>query len=70
VHHDARIYIEARYDSDTADITIVHFRDRGILPIEAKTWQYSFSSPYLGSDLQEELKTILNSLWLAVYHDK
>ena len=69
MHHDSRIYIELRYDGATCDAVIVQFRDRGILPIEAKTWEYSINSPHLTDDSTEELKTVLNSLWVAVYRD-
>lgn len=70
MHHDARIYVEMRYDSDSCDVVIVHFRDRGILPVEAKTWEYTLDSPVLGDDLQMELVHMVNQLWNAVYNDK
>lgn len=69
MHHDARVYIELRYDGDTCDAVVVHFRDRGILPIEVKTWEYSLNSPWLGSNIAEELKTVVNALWVAIYRD-
>jgi len=69
MHHDARVYIELRYDGDTCDCVVVHFRDRGILPIEVTTREYSLNSPWLGSDVTEELKTVINALWVAVYRD-
>lgn len=70
MHHDSRTYIEFRHDGHTCDVVIVTFRDRGILPIEAKTWEYSINAPALSGDVHEELKALLNTLWLAVYHDK
>ena len=70
MHHDGRIYIELRYDVDTCDAVIVHFRDRGILPTEVKSWEYILESTTLGDDPQQELKTLLNTLWIAVYDDK
>jgi len=70
MYHDARTYIELRYDGDSADVVIVNFRDRGILPTEVKSWEYTIDSPILSSDLTEELRFLVNSLWLAIYHDK
>jgi len=70
MYHDARTYIELRYDGDSADVVIVNFRDRGILPTEVKTWEYTIDSPILCADLTEELRFLVNSLWLAIYHDK
>ena len=70
MHHDARVYIELRYDGQSCDAVIVHFRDRGILPIEVKTWEYSWDSLELGDDLQQELKFQVNRLWLELYNDK
>ena len=70
MHHDNRLYIEVRYDGNTADCVIVNFRDRGILPIEATTWEYSFNSTALINDTNEELRSVINQLWLAIYHDK
>jgi hypothetical protein len=67
VHHDARVYIEMRYDNDSCDVVIVHFRDRGLLPIEVKTWEYVLDSPILGDDVVRELKANLVHLIKAVY---
>lgn len=70
MHHDARIYVEMRYDNDSCDVVIAHFRDRGILPIEVKTWEYTLRSPILNDDVRDELVDMVNQLWLAVYNDK
>jgi len=67
VHHDARVYIELRYDNDSCDAVIVHFRDRGLLPIEVKTWEYTLDSPVLGDEVMRELKASLLHLIKAVY---
>ena len=41
MHHDSRTYIELRFDTNSTDVTVVTFRDRGILPIEVMTLQYT-----------------------------
>ena len=70
MHHDARVYIECRYDGDSMDVVFVHFRDRGILPIEVKTLEYTLDSPVLVDDLNEELRFLVNRLWLELYNDR
>ena len=70
MHHDARVYIECRYDGDSMDVVFVHFRDRGILPIEVKTLEYTWDSPILCDDLNEELRFLVNKLWLELYNDR
>ena len=70
MHHDARVYIECRYDGDSMDVVFVHFRDRGLLPIEVKTLEYTLDSPVLVDDLNEELRFLVNRLWLELYNDR
>lgn len=70
MHHDSRVYIELRYDGDSMDAVIVHFRDRGILPIEVKTWEYTLDSPGLEENLNSELRFAVNKLWLELYNDR
>jgi len=70
MHHDARVYIECRYDGDSMDVVLVHFRDRGILPIEVKTWEYTLDSPPLCDDLNSELRFLVNKVWLELYNDR
>lgn len=70
MHHDSRVYIECRYDGDSMDVVIVHFRDRGILPVEAKTWEYTLDSPVLEEDLNSELRFLVNKVWLEIYNDR
>jgi hypothetical protein len=52
------------------DVVLVHFRDRGILPIEVKTWEYTLDSPALEEDLNSELRFLVNKLWLELYNDR
>lgn len=54
MYHDSRIYVEVRFDGDTADVVVVNFRDRGILPTEVKTWEYTIDSPELAYDQYKE----------------
>jgi hypothetical protein len=51
------------------DVVLVHFRDRGILPIEVKTREYTLESPKLGEELDEELKSVAHVLWLELHSD-
>ncbi len=69
MHHDSRVYIECRYDGDSMDVVLVHFRDRGILPIEVKTREYTLESPTLLEELDEELKSVAHVLWLELHSD-
>ena len=70
MHHDSRTYIEFRYDGNSTDVVVVNFRDRGILPTETVTWEYTFDSPVLQASAHEELGSLLNKMWLAWYGDK
>ena len=70
MHHDSRLYIEVRFDGDTADCVIVNFRDRGILPTEVKTWEYTIDSPELAYDQQQEAWVALDRLMKAIAADK
>ena len=69
MHHDSRIYIEVRFDGDTADVVIVNFRDRGILPTEVKTWEYTIDSPELAYDPAAECLVAMNRTIKAMAND-
>jgi len=56
MHHDSRAYLEFRYDGHSCDVIAVVFRDRGILPIEVITKEFSIDSPVLGVDALYELR--------------
>jgi len=61
MHHDARMYIEIRYDGQTADAVLVVFRDRGMLPIEVLSEEFTFESPELSEDhYHEAVMNLLN----------
>jgi hypothetical protein len=62
VHHDSRTYIELRFDTNSTDVTVVTFRDRGILPIEVMTLQYTLDAPEFTGHPLKELQSILFSL--------
>jgi hypothetical protein len=62
MHHDSRTYIELRFDTNSTDVCIVAFRDRGILPIEVMTLEYTLDAPEFTGHPLEELKAILFSL--------
>jgi len=62
MHHDSRTYIEVRYDIGSADIVLVSFRDRGILPIQVMTKEFTLDAPEFTGDAQKELVVILEQL--------
>lgn len=62
MHHDSRTYIELRFDTNSTDVCIVTFRDRGILPIEVMTLEYTLDAPEFTGSPIEECKAILFSL--------
>lgn len=62
MHHDSRTYIELRFDTNSTDVTVVTFRDRGILPIEVMTLQYTLDAPEFTGHPLKELQSILFSL--------
>src|ERR1044072_3892369 len=62
MHHDSRIYVEVRFDGDTADVVVVNFRDRGIVPTEVKTWEDTIDSPELAYDHAQESRVALARL--------
>jgi len=62
MHHDSRTYIEVRYDTQTADVVIVNFRDRGILPIETFSREFSIEAPDFTGDSSLELRVVLLNL--------
>jgi len=66
MHHDSRTYIEVRYDTQTADIVVVNFRDRGILPIETFSREFSVEAPDFTGDSELELRTVLLNLLEAL----
>jgi len=60
--HDSRTYIELRYDTNNTDVTVVTFRDRGILPTETLTREYQIDAPDFTGDPMEELRSIMYKL--------
>jgi hypothetical protein len=66
MHHDSRTYIELRYDTNSTDVVIVTFRDRGILPIEVLTMEFTLDSPDFTGNAKKELRDILGDLYLEV----
>jgi len=69
VHHDSRTYIELRFDTNSTDATVVTFRDRGILPIEVMTVEYTLDAPSFTGHPAKELQEILSFLLLAMIND-
>lgn len=59
MHHDSRTYIELRYDTNNTDVTVVTFRDRGILPTEVLTREFNIPAPDFTGDPMEELRSIM-----------
>lgn len=59
MQNDAVFHLEIRFDSYSADVTWVLFRNRGILPIQAEAGGYSLDfqgQPPFGTD---EVKEVL-----------
>jgi hypothetical protein len=54
MYDDGRIYIEMRYDGTTADIVVCAFRNRGVLPTEVKTAEFSCESHELTDNIWHE----------------
>lgn len=69
MHHDSRTYIELRFDTNSTDVCIVTFRDRGILPIEVLSREYTLDAPEFTGEPVQELKAILNSLLRELSND-
>ena len=69
MHHDSLIYVEVRFDGDTADVVVVNFRDRGILPTEVKTWEYTIDSPELAYNQASEVRVALDRIMKAMVED-
>lgn len=69
MHHDSRTYIELRFDTNSTDVCIVTFRDRGILPIEVLSREYTLDAPDFTGEPVQELKAILNSLLRELSND-
>lgn len=69
MHHDSRTYIELRFDTNSTDVCIVTFRDRGILPIEVLSREYTLDAPEFTGEPIAELKAILNSLLRELHND-
>jgi len=67
VHHDSRTYIELRYDDMTCDVVLVSFRDRGLLPVEVTSEQFSTEMSQLTGDSKEELRHCLYALIERLY---
>lgn len=69
MHHDSRTYIELRFDTNSTDVCIVTFRDRGILPIEVLSKEYTLDAPDFTGDPLTELRSILYSLLKELHID-
>lgn len=69
MHHDSRTYIELRFDTNSTDVCIVTFRDRGILPIEVLSREYTLDAPDFTGEPVQELKAILSSLLRELSND-
>lgn len=69
MHHDSRTYIELRYDTNNTDVVIVNFRDRGILPIETFTREFSIEAPEFTGDPMEELRSIMYKLMKELFQN-
>jgi len=67
--HDSRTYIELRYDTNNTDVTVVTFRDRGILPTEALTREYQIDAPDFTGDPMEELRSIMYKLMKEMFQN-
>jgi len=65
--HDSRTYIELRYDTNNTDVTVVTFRDRGILPTEVLTREYQIDAPDFTGDAMEELRSIMYKLMKEMF---
>ena len=69
MHHDSRTYIELRYDTNSTDVTLVTFRDRGILPTEVLTREFEISAPDFTGDPMEELRSIMYKLMKELFQN-
>jgi hypothetical protein len=58
-----------RFDGDTADVVVVNFRNRGILPTEVQTYEYTIDSPELAYDPAQECRVALDRLMKAMATD-
>jgi hypothetical protein len=70
MYQDARIYIEMRYDGDTADVVVALFRDRGILPTEVKTIEFSCDSHELTDNVWHEAYMTFMAACRAITEEK
>lgn len=70
MHHDSRTYIELRFDTNSTDVCIVTFRDRGILPIEVMTLEYTLDAPEFTGHPKKETQAILHDLLKALHEDE
>lgn len=70
MHHDSRTYIELRFDTNSTDVVLITFRDRGILPIEVLSKEYTLDAPSFTGHPSKELQEILSFLLLAMIADK
>jgi hypothetical protein len=67
---DARMYIEIEYDGDTCDVVIALFRNRGVLPIEVQTLQFSCESHELTEDVWHEATMNLHHALHAIHKNR
>ena len=62
MHHDSRVYIEIRYDGNTADVVVVGFRDRGLEGTETVSHEMSMQSPTLTGNTMKEVREALHGV--------
>jgi len=70
VHHDSRTYIELRFDTNSTDVVVVTFRDRGILPIEVMSKEFTLDAPAFTGDPRLELMDILHNLFMELKNEE
>jgi len=69
MHHDSRTYIELRYDTNWTNVTLVTFRDRGILPVEVLTREFELPGPDFTGDPMEELRSVMYKLMKEMFQN-
>jgi hypothetical protein len=70
MYQDARIFIEMRYDGDTADVVVALFRDRGILPTQAEVIEFSCDSHELTENVWHEAYMTFMSACRAITENR
>lgn len=62
MQNDSVFHLEIRFDSYSADVTWVQFRNRGILPIQAEAGSLSFDFEGEPPFDTQDVKEILNKM--------